>query len=294
VDFFKKVQFHNHQNLGSEEIELCLKKELETEGLLLEIPKEVSDFFLELVHLGKADPLEYEKALAHVIFNAFLMHTMTSKQDVQCTESALSINGEVSSYIVIYDDYIGGLGFVEKGYEIADLILKDAIKITKNCQCKSGCPACTGSYKIDKKVIRWALESFFTVKEQPEDVEYLEVELPSMHEEKPFKLEKIASVWKQFIEIITSEEPRVMGSQFLQTIKQVKYENHTVILLTEGYVDKDWILSKNNKEAIVGLIKKYFNYDLTHAFSIDLETEKINELKMKIIGKRHNDIKKGL
>jgi len=293
TDCFKKVQFHNHQNLGTENIELDLQKTMETEGLLLEIPSAVSSYFAELVKGGKAKPREYEAALAYVIRNAFLMRTMTSKLDVECTDAVLTLEEVAASYIVIYDDYIGGLGFAEKGYEIAEKILKDAIKIIQHCRCKNGCPACTGSYRIDKEVMQWALEAFFVIQKKPENVEYVDTELPGKLEEKPFVIEDIESVWPTFIDLLATEEPRVSGSQFLQAIKRVRYANNTVTLMPRQFIDREWILSENNEMAIKGLIKKYFHYDQAQEFAIDLKTDAIDERKLRKIGKRHNDLKKG-
>ncbi len=42
---YKRIQFHNHQNLGYEELSPALSKTFETEGLWIDLPTDVSTLF---------------------------------------------------------------------------------------------------------------------------------------------------------------------------------------------------------------------------------------------------------
>jgi len=52
-----------------------------------------------------------------------------------------------SASIFIYDAYPGGIGLVEKGFEIIENWVKNVLKVIENCPCKNGCPGCIMSPK---------------------------------------------------------------------------------------------------------------------------------------------------
>jgi ATP-dependent helicase YprA (DUF1998 family) len=44
----------------------------------------------------------------------------------------------------IYDRFLGGLGFAEKGYERLPDLLAMCRRLVAECECESGCPSCVG------------------------------------------------------------------------------------------------------------------------------------------------------
>ena len=46
--------------------------------------------------------------------------------------------------IVIFDDVPGGIGFSQKLFEIHDELMRKALELVSECECKDGCPACVG------------------------------------------------------------------------------------------------------------------------------------------------------
>ena len=44
----------------------------------------------------------------------------------------------------LYDRYLGGLGFAERGYEEIEELLAMCRRLAEECPCESGCPSCVG------------------------------------------------------------------------------------------------------------------------------------------------------
>ena len=44
----------------------------------------------------------------------------------------------------VYDRFLGGLGFSQKGYELVDEWLKMCWRLLSECPCQDGCPSCVG------------------------------------------------------------------------------------------------------------------------------------------------------
>jgi DEAD/DEAH box helicase domain-containing protein len=160
---FRRLQFHNHQNLGYEKLAQPLSKTFETEGVWITLPEEASRLLLALT--PKRNVLQfwktYAEGLGFVLQNAAMMVTMTTPDDIG---SALLTDdrGEGACISVcIFDLYAGGLGFADKAYEHISEIIKNAIRMIEGCSCRDGCSACVGDYHLDKKVILWGLKSVF-------------------------------------------------------------------------------------------------------------------------------------
>jgi DEAD/DEAH box helicase domain-containing protein len=46
--------------------------------------------------------------------------------------------------LVIYDDVPGGIGFSQKLFELHDELIRRALELVGECDCKDGCPSCVG------------------------------------------------------------------------------------------------------------------------------------------------------
>jgi DEAD/DEAH box helicase domain-containing protein len=49
-----------------------------------------------------------------------------------------------SPTLFLYDRYLGGLGFAEKGYELFGALMHQCLITIEDCPCEDGCPSCVG------------------------------------------------------------------------------------------------------------------------------------------------------
>ncbi|MHA1268921.1 MAG: Zn-binding domain-containing protein [Candidatus Helarchaeota archaeon] len=85
-----------------------------------------------------------------------------------------------SASIFIYDAYPGGIGLVEKGFEIIKNWVKNVLNVIENCPCKNGCPGCIMSPKcgnentlLDKEAAIMILYEILNLKPYiPKPIEY--------------------------------------------------------------------------------------------------------------------------
>ena len=299
VTGFKKMQFHTHANLGFENLDLPVKS-FETEGIWLNLPKEVTLYIENLSNISPDLPKLYFNGISSVLLNAFKIITMTSDNDVGAgffytlesqnnlvNESTFGIESIKVANIVVYDNYIGGLGFAEKGYDLIEFILRETLKLIKTCSCKNGCPACVGSNKVDKKVVTWVFNSLFEEVKAPDSVEIFDITVESRITTKPFKLHEIEENWNQFIALLNTEMRNVSMVSFLSSLVSADFKNNLVFLRSYTYIDKS-LLSEDNIIEIKGLISKYFDFD----YPFEIELEVLSNSNVSTLEKRFNDLTK--
>lgn len=149
---YKMLEFHNHQNLGYENLHEPLRLTLETEAVWIAVPEEVLAVF------GN----EREDALSGMVFALCAcarLLTMAERSDL-CSTSFHYTDGtdaRTRTALVLYDSHPGGLGYANKAYENLDEVLRNATQLVERCRCQHGCPACVGSYSRDRRLIGWAL-----------------------------------------------------------------------------------------------------------------------------------------
>ena len=265
VFMFKKLQFHNHQNLGYVDLTLPLQKDYDTESTWIEIPGEVVEAYRRLLQRnerGEAVRNNHFEGIAHAIRNAAMMVTMTSSEDIDTvlSNNALIPDGqeEETVSLFLYDRYEGGLGYSEKIFDLMPQILKQAQKLVKGCSCKDGCPACVGDYTLDKGMVLWGLESL--EKELPVP-EYLkcavrEAERPEIRRHFSFyRLDTFRqdSQWFDFCrEVVSNGEA---GGSFLQSIEKVRIEGSQAHLTTKSSFLADWLMEEENYRSIVNIFR---------------------------------------
>ncbi|HRI53942.1 MAG TPA: DEAD/DEAH box helicase, partial [Pseudomonadota bacterium] len=115
---YKMLEFHNHQNLGYENLHEPLCLELETEAVWIEVPEVV------LAVLGS----EREDALAgmvHALAACARMLTMAERTDLCGTSFHYpdEASGKTAVALVCYDSHPGGLGYANKAFEHLDRVL---------------------------------------------------------------------------------------------------------------------------------------------------------------------------
>ncbi|MDF2882984.1 MAG: box helicase, partial [Clostridiaceae bacterium] len=275
VFMYKKLQFHNHQNLGFEHLEKPLSKDYDTESTWIKIPGNVVNVFRRLLQEGENGQIirnNHFEGLCYAIKNAAMMATMTEQEDigVSMSNNAVEIRGnfEDAVYMFIYDKYIGGLGYSEKVFDLTAQIIENAIKMVGGCKCENGCVACIGDYKLDKAVVLWGLKNLLEEIEAPKDMKLVEY-APSTFIKKPFQFNELQEKWKEFCSYL--KENGDTFAAFLSTIPEVEIENNVLILVTNNAFYKEWIMEKNNKKSLINIISFYTEGPLVIDLKIRLD-----------------------
>lgn len=230
----KKLQLHNHDNLGFEETE-PLGKDYDTEGAWIRVPENVSDLFVHITPPRQIFDRKisyqywntYFDALGFVIGNAAKPVTMAEASDLA---TGIIIKKQETSeyYICLYDLFPGGMGYSEKSFGLMHDIVANAVKMVSRCKCKNGCPACIGDYHLDKRVVLWGLNNLLEESEAPVEIEHKDLpEVP--HEEKEFSIHELSEKWDEFRRFImqTGETNSAFISEF---ITGVEYRDDTLHL----------------------------------------------------------------
>ena len=261
VYMYKKMQFHNHQNLGFEQLRKPLSKNYDTEAAWIKLPENVVTMYRNLLQPDKQGYYvrnNHFEGLMFALKNAALMVTMTEGADlgVAVSSNALELAGatEEEVYLYFYDRYVGGLGFAEKIYELIPKVVEQATRMVSRCRCKNGCAVCIGDDRLDRKVILWGLwnlseESGFTGK----------IDMPKMQEGhrvlKEFKLEELEEKWDIFCSRIKENNEAFAG--FFRMVSAVETRGDSLILYVKEVFYAEWADMPENRNAIVNVIRKY-------------------------------------
>lgn len=261
VYMYKKIQFHNHQNLGFEQLRKPLSKNYDTEAAWIKLPENVVTMYRNLLQPDKQGYYvrnNHFEGLMFALKNAALMVTMTESADlgVAVSSNALKLAGgtEKEVYLYFYDRYVGGLGFAEKIYELIPKVVEQATRMVSGCRCKNGCAVCIGDDRLDRKIILWGLrnlseESGFTGK----------INMPKMQEGhrilKEFKLEELEEKWDIFCSRIKENNEAFAG--FFRMVSAVETRGDSLILYVKEVFYAEWADMPENRNAIVNVIRKY-------------------------------------
>lgn len=290
---YKRMQFHNHDNLGFEELDSQLSKSFDTEGFWIDLPQNVVEVYRKLIPQKPNDTkLQYWKdyfyGLGFALLNSTMMTTMTTNDDVGEALLNDAIQGEPIAAICIFDLYVGGLGFSDKAYDHALEIVNNAIKMVSGCKCKDGCPACVGDYKLDKNVVLWGLKNIFDEITPPKNIKILEI-APEVYVEKKFTLNTLPEKWEEFIKFIVTTGEYL--TEFLTTVKSVRVDNNRLILKIENEFYKSWILDDSNMAKLKNIIAHYVS--VPKEFEIDSEiADTESNITNAKVSKRFEDLTK--
>lgn len=293
ISSYKKLQFHNHQNLGFENLAIPLSKTFETEGIWIDLPQEVCDLFRKLVQENIENRQtdlynSYLSGLSYTIFISTMMTTMTERNDIGYG-FILNISSDTNKVaICIYDLFVGGLGYAEKAFEVIDLIVKNAIRRVENCKCKNGCPVCIGDHRIDKKVVLWALNSIYKKLREPRKIKN-SVAAPQPILEKPFQLSELKDKWAKFIELIGQKGEYLSG--FISMIYNVEITEQGLILFLEDNFYKHWLEEKENKLKLYNLLTAYVEVPTHFEIAIEVIKKEASANEEKIM-KRFTELRK--
>jgi DEAD/DEAH box helicase domain-containing protein len=284
----RRLQFHNHQNLGYEKLDRPLSKTFDTEGFWIRLPDEVRALFLKLSPQKESVALQFWKTyadgLGFVLLNSAMMLTMTTPDDIG---SALLPEGGAMS-ICIFDMYSGGLGFSDKAYDHAMEIVKNAIRMVEGCKCRDGCSACIGDYHLDKKIVLWGLKNIFEELAGPKKIK-APFFAPATTLEKKYQFDSLPERWTEFSDFILSTSQYL--SRFLAHVPSARIQNGALILMLENEFYKEWISDDTNRENLKNLIKQYVSVPSGFQIGYECSENDLSSSNSKIV-KIYKDLTK--
>ncbi len=261
IYMYKKLQFHNHQNLGYEQLREQLSKDYDTEALWIRIPDQVVKVYRGLLQPDSRGVLtrnNHFDGICHAIKHAAMLVTMTEPEDIDVTMSSNVIGASTAAggdvYLYLYDCFEGGLGYAQKAYEHMEEILEAAIELTAGCSCKDGCAVCVGDYHLDRQVVLWGLRSLRENLEPPASWKYVQyAERPTL--EKKFQFKELSEKWQEFGLFMLGTGDRF--AKFLNTIPKVMVEEETLTLYTVNEFYRDWITQEENLRYLTNIVRTY-------------------------------------
>ncbi|MBM6802760.1 DEAD/DEAH box helicase [Mediterraneibacter glycyrrhizinilyticus] len=260
ISMYKKLQFHNHQNLGYVDLTQPLQKSYDTESTWIDIPKSVAEIYRSLLvpnRMGELVLNDHFEGLCYAVKNAAMMTTMTERDDIDAVVSnnAVIPDGRREEQVVslyIYDKYEGGLGYSEKIYELVPQIIDNAIRMVEGCSCESGCPACVGDYNLDKKMVLWGLKNLLKESEPPE-FEGKQVEESRPFIQKGFSFYRLPLEWDAFCDSVVQNGES--GGAFLRTVEQVEVNGHRLILTVGSSFYEEWLMDPDNMRGLENTVR---------------------------------------
>ena len=259
ISMYKKLQFHNHQNLGYVELTQPLQKDFDTESTWIEIPDNVVEVYRSLLVPNRNGELvlnDHFEGLCYALKNAAMMTTMTERDDIDAVVSNNAVipdeREEQAVSLYIYDKYEGGLGYSEKIYELMPQIIENAVRMVEGCSCESGCPACVGDYSLDKKMVLWGLKNFLEESEPPEFEEKVSEESRPFIQ-KGFSFYSLPEEWGEFCDSVVKNGES--GDAFLRTVSRVEVSGHRLILTVGNAFYEEWLGEPDNLRGLENTIR---------------------------------------
>ncbi len=295
VSMYKKLQFHNHQNLGYVSLSLPLQKDYDTESTWLLIPENVVRAYRRLLMRNQSGELtrnNHFEGIANAVKNAAMMVTMAARDDIDVivSDNALIPDGQDDEavFLFIYDKYVGGLGYSEKIYDLVPKILANAIRMVANCPCEDGCPACVGDYTLDKKLVLWGLKNLLKESEAPESVKRIEeIQKPSV--QKQFSFFTLPEDWEKFCEAVVRNGEA--GGEFLKTVQKVEIKGHILVLTVGNTFFEGWIKESENLKSIENILRYHAVCPADMRLEVTSRVDKAREEKTAArLRRRYEDI----
>lgn len=261
VYMYKKLQFHNHQNLGFEELKKPLTKDYDTEGIWLHLPENVVKTYRGLLQpdaSGRFVRNNHFEGLCFALKNAAQMVTMTEREDIGVTTStnAIGLSEQIAqeAALYFYDCYVGGLGFSEKIYDVLSEVVQQAIRMVSGCKCKDGCAACVGDYRLDRKMVLWGLSNLLEESAVPKGQKVV-TWAPSTWREKDFRMEALPEHWAEFCAKVEENGEDYAG--FFRMVSRVETDSEEIKLYVSGGFYADWAMLPENHKSIRNMIGYY-------------------------------------
>lgn len=261
IFMYKKLQFHNHQNLGNVMLAEPLSRAYDTEGCWLAVPENVVRTYRGLLQRYQDGAMvlnNHFEGLCHALRNAAMMVTMTAQDDIDAivSNNALIWDGqeEEAVSLFIYDKYVGGLGYAEKISSMMEEIVHSAIRLVEGCRCADGCPACVGDYKLDKKMVLWGLKSLLEELEAPKGIKsWQKAPLPVM--KRAFSFARLPQEWDAFVECL--RENGETNSAFFGTVLKAELFGNRLELTVGNRFYEKWASQSENLKSLMNVLRFY-------------------------------------
>ena len=134
------MRFYTAETIGYTDLDLP-EQHLETVAMWIVPPKHLID---EIKSEGEK-PINGMAGIRNVLMAVLSLVAMCDRQDISGQVESKNVG---SPAIFLYDRYPGGLGFSEKGYEMAEEVVQKAYKLIAECPCESGCPSCVAPTSV--------------------------------------------------------------------------------------------------------------------------------------------------
>jgi DEAD/DEAH box helicase domain-containing protein len=156
--FKKKAQF-TEETIGEEPLDLP-PQTFTTVALWFDLPSHAANGIVA----AKRDLAGGLHAAEHAAIGILPLYALCDRNDIGGVSTPLHPDTG-KPQIFIYDAYPGGVGIVEKGFEIIEDLWKATLRVVTECPCLDGCPSCVQSPKcgnnnkpLDKKAAKILLE----------------------------------------------------------------------------------------------------------------------------------------
>ena len=133
---FRKVKYYTMELIGQDQLDLP-PQTLPTTAAWWTASEEMRQ---ALAHAGY-NPIEALCGLRNLMLAALPSLAMCDRRDISGMVESANLGRPT---VVIYDRYLGGLGFSQQGYELLETWLEMCGQIVRECPCEGGCPSCVG------------------------------------------------------------------------------------------------------------------------------------------------------
>lgn len=126
---------------------------IETKGLWFTIPRDLT----EALNLKEGELLRGLKGVENILSVVIPHFVLCDQNDIRCAAYE-KFGQKKEATVVIFDNYMGGVGLSEKAQSELYNILKMSLRLILSCGCKNGCISCIFSHrdsedlKPDKKI----------------------------------------------------------------------------------------------------------------------------------------------
>lgn len=283
---YKMLEFHNHQNLGYETLHEPLRLHLETEALWLSVPEPV----LAVLGKNKQDALA---GMVHAVLACARLRTMAEQSDMRGSSFHYvdEMTGKTVTALVFYDCHPGGLGYAAKAFDFRDAVLEDARNLVEKCQCKRGCPACTGDYTRDRRLIQWALRNL-TEFSAPPDGYKLPLpgsgDLAQARERIPWQ--ELDARWAEVVTRL--QQLQAFGAEILSQVRQVRASDDRLLLEVVSPGLADWLAMERTRQRVMNAIASQVEVPTPWRLVVEVREEDREKALHKSIKlqRRHDDL----
>jgi len=133
---FKKIKYYTNENIGQTALDLP-SQTLETTGLWMTVDPEIMQ---EVRGMG-LKAVEGLVGVRNLALVCLPMLAMCDRRDLSGIVES-SNTGRPTAFL--YDRFLGGLGFAQKGYDLLADLLAMCRRLVAECDCDAGCPSCVG------------------------------------------------------------------------------------------------------------------------------------------------------